>query len=135
VSPAPQERRLLPITLAYLPIAAAGSVASFLYNVGATPDGRPSDVFLRGTPLAPPLFLPVLLVIGSWLARKDGWLGIAGMAFAGLVGLAFIGGSTFNLPNDLEAARAAGSPTVPVWCSPRSISRWALLWSQSAHSD
>jgi hypothetical protein len=30
---------------------------------------------------------------------------------AGVVGVAFMLGSTVNLPNDLSAARAAGSPT------------------------
>ena len=109
------ERRLLPIALAYLPLPAAGAVASFIYNVGASPEGGPSDVFLRGSPLTPPLFLPVLLVGAGLLARTQGVFRGIGTAFAGLVGLAFLGGSTFNLPNDLEAARAAGSPLLASW--------------------
>jgi hypothetical protein len=103
-------RRLLPIALAYLPVVATGAVLTLAYDVGASPEGDASDLPLRGSPLAPPLFLPVLLTAGAVLARRRGRAGAAGAAFAGLVGVAFVLGSTLNLPNDLEAARAAGSP-------------------------
>jgi len=58
--------RLLRLVVAYLPIAAGGAVLSFVYDVGAHPGGDPAeDIFLRGTPLVPPLFLPAGLVAGS----------------------------------------------------------------------
>ena len=37
-------------------------------------------------------------------------MGILGASDAGLIGIAFFGG-IFNMPNELDAARAAGSPT------------------------
>jgi hypothetical protein len=64
---------------------------------------------LRGTALTPPLFLPALLVAGAAAARRDGSGGRAGAGIVALVGSAFLAGSTLNLPNDLAAARAAGS--------------------------
>jgi hypothetical protein len=65
---------------------------------------------LRGTALTPPLFLPALLVAGSLAARRDGAAGRAGAGVVAAAGSAFVAGSTANLPNDLAAARAAGSP-------------------------
>jgi hypothetical protein len=105
------ERRLLPIALAYLPIVVLGAVLSFVYQVGAEPGGSPErDLVLRGTALAPPLFLPIALVAGAALALKQGGTGMAAKALVLGVGLAFLAGSTLNLPNDLMAAEAAGSP-------------------------
>lgn len=66
---------------------------------------------LRGTALTPPLFLPVALVAAATAARSDGPVGRAGAGVVSLVGAAFLAGSTGNLPNDLAAARAAGTPT------------------------
>ena len=43
-------RRLLPIVLAYLPLPIIGAVLSFVWNVGASPEGAPADVFLLGRP-------------------------------------------------------------------------------------
>jgi hypothetical protein len=87
-------------------------VLSFVYDVGAEPGGDPADdLAFRGTGLAAPLFLPVVLVAAAVLARARTWLGAIGSAIVGLVGVAFSLGGIFNLPNDLDAARAAGSPT------------------------
>jgi hypothetical protein len=105
------ERRLLPIALAYLLIVVIGAVLSFAYNVGAEPGGSPArDMPLKGTGLAPPLFLPLALLVGAALARRQGITGLVGKVLVLGVGLAFVAGSTFNLPNDLRAAEAAGSP-------------------------
>lgn len=53
--------------------------------------------------------MPVALLGAGYLAVKRGPAGLVATAVMGLVGLGFIGGTTFNLPNDLDAARAAGS--------------------------
>jgi hypothetical protein len=106
----PGTRRLLPIVLAYLPLPVVGAVLSARWGVGASPAGGPRDMVLRGTALTPPLFLPVVLLAGAAAARSDGGAGRAGAALVSLVGLAFLGGSTANLPNDLAAAEAAGTP-------------------------
>lgn len=106
----PSERQLLPIVLAYLPVPAAGAILSAAWNVGASPDGGAGDMFLRGTALTPPLFLPVLLVGAAAAARRGGGAGRAGAAVVSLVGTAFLGGATLNLPNDFAAADAAGTP-------------------------
>jgi hypothetical protein len=87
-------------------------VLSFVYDVGAEPGGDPADdLAFRGTGLAAPLFLPVVLVAAAVLARARTWFGAIGSAIIGLVGVAFFLGGIFNLPNDLDAARGAGSPT------------------------
>jgi hypothetical protein len=104
-------RHLLPIAVAYLPVPLAGAVLSARWGVGASPEGGPRDMFLRGTALTPPLFLPATLLLAAVAARSDGRPGRAGATVAALVGAAFLAGSTANLPNDLAAARAAGSPT------------------------
>lgn len=109
-TPTPTPRRLLPIVLAYLPVPLAGAALSAAWNVGASPGGDSGDMFLRGTALTPPLFLPVALVAGAAAARRGGRAGRAGAGIVTLVGAAFLAGSTANLPNDLAAARAAGSP-------------------------
>ena len=44
-------RNLLPIVLAYLPVPIAGAVLSARWGVGATPEGGPGDMVLRGTAL------------------------------------------------------------------------------------
>ena len=67
-------------------------------------------MFLRGTALTPPLFLPVVLLAGAALAREPGAAGRVGAGVATLVGVAFLAGSTANLPNDFAAADAAGTP-------------------------
>jgi hypothetical protein len=67
-------------------------------------------MFLRGTALTPPLFLPVLLVAGAAAARRGGGTARVGAGLVSLVSVAFLGGSTANLPNDFAAARAAGTP-------------------------
>lgn len=104
------ERRLLPIVLVYLPVPIIGALLSAAWNVGASPEGGAGDMFLRGTALTPPLFLPAILVAAAWAARRNGGIARVGAGFSALVGLAFLGGSTFNLPNDFKAAEAAGSP-------------------------
>src|SRR5262245_29796616 len=108
--PSPDPRRLLPIVTAYLPVPVAGAVLSARMHVGASPEGGPGDMVLRGTALTPPLFLPVALLAGAAAARSGGTTGRAGAGLVSLVGLAFLGGSTANLPNDIAAAEAAGSP-------------------------
>jgi hypothetical protein len=108
--PAPSRRRLLPLVLAYLPVPIVGAGLSVAWNVGASPGGRWTDMFLRGTALTPPLFLPAVLVAGSAMARRDGAVGRAGAGATSLVATAFLAGSTANLPNDIAAARAAGTP-------------------------
>jgi hypothetical protein len=50
------------------------------------------------------------LVTGAVAARRDGRAGRIGAGVVSLVGAAFLGGSTANLPNDFAAAEAAGSP-------------------------
>lgn len=101
---------LLPLSVAYLPVLAVGVILSYRYQVGADPGGGPGDVFLMGTPYAPPLFLPAALLGGAAAARREGKVGGIGSALAGLVGVAFLLGTTVNLPNDFEAARAANAP-------------------------
>lgn len=108
--PTSSPHRLLPIVLAYLPLPIAGAILSAVWDVGASPEGGAEDMFLRGTALTPPLFLPVVLLAGAALAPRDGAAGRAGAALVTLVGTAFLGGSTANLPNDFAAARAAGTP-------------------------
>ena len=108
--PTPSSRRLLPIVLAYLPVPIVGAILSAAWNVGASPEGGASDMFLRGTALTPPLFLPAILVVGAVAARRPGRVGRIGAGAAAIVGPAFLAGSTLNLPNDFAAARAAGSP-------------------------
>jgi hypothetical protein len=105
------ERRLLGLAIAYAPLAAGSAWLSLRYGVGARPGGEPGrDLALRGTGLAPPLFLPVALVGAAALARRQDRVGAGALVVTGLVGLAFTAGSTLNLPNDIAAARAAGSP-------------------------
>lgn len=67
-------------------------------------------MFLLGTALTPPLFLPAILVAAAHAARRDGLTGRIGAGFASLVALAFFAGSTANLANDFAAADAAGTP-------------------------
>lgn len=110
--PSPSAGRLLPVVLAYLPVPTIGAVLSAAWNVGASPQGGAGDMFLRGTALTPPLFLPALLVAGALAARREGRGGRIGAGVVSLVGAAFLGGSTANLPNDFAAAEAAGSPLV-----------------------
>jgi hypothetical protein len=103
-------RNLLPIVVAYLPVPIAGAVLSARWGVGASPEGGPGDMVLRGTALTPPLFLPVLLVAGAAAARREGAAGRAGAGVVSLVGAAFMAGSTANLPNDFAVAKSAGTP-------------------------
>lgn len=105
------ERRLLRLALGYVPLAAGGALLSLRHGVGALPGGRPEqDLVLRGTGLAPPLFLPVALVAAAAASRRRDRIGVAATAVAGAVGVAFSAGSTLNLRNDIAAARAAGTP-------------------------
>ena len=108
--PMPTPRNLLPIVVAYLPIPIVGAVLSARWNVGASPTGAPSDMFLRGTALTPPLFLPVVLLAGSVAARGEGTTARVGAGAVTLVAAAFLAGSTANLPNDFAAAESAGTP-------------------------
>jgi len=108
--PRSSPRNLLPIVVAYLPVPIAGALLSAAWNVGATPEGSPSDMYLRGTALTPPLFLPVVLLGGAALAREAGAPGRVGAGMVTLVGVAFLAGSTLNLPNDLAAAKSARTP-------------------------
>ncbi len=103
-------RNLLPIVIAYLPIPIVGAALSARWRVGASPDGGPGDMFLRGTALTPPLFLPAALLIASSSARAPGRRGRVGAAVVSAVATAFLAGSTANLPNDFKAADAAGTP-------------------------
>ena len=103
-------RKLLPIVAAYLPVPIVGAALSARWDVGATPEGGADDMFLRGTALTPPLFLPVILLAGAALARQPGHRGRVGAGLVTAVGVAFLAGSTANLPNDLAAAESAGTP-------------------------
>ncbi len=51
-----------------------------------------------------------MLLAGAALARRPGTAGRVGAGIATLVGVAFLGGSTANLPNDFAAAELAGTP-------------------------
>jgi len=108
--PVPSPRNLLPISLAYLPVPIAGAVLSARWKVGASPEGGPRDMFLRGTALTPPLFLPAILVAAAALAPRDATAGRVGAGVVSAVATAFLAGSTANLPNDFKAADAAGTP-------------------------
>jgi hypothetical protein len=108
--PKSSPRNLLPIVAAYLPVAVGGAVLSVLWDVGASPEGGAGDMFLRGTALTPPLFLPVVLCVAAAAARTTGTRGRVGAGFVTLVAVAFMAGSTANLPNDIAAARSAGTP-------------------------
>jgi hypothetical protein len=111
----PYEEKLKKIVPAYMPVAVVGAIATFAFDVGAHPGSSArDDIVFRGSPLVPPLFLPVALLAAGPLAARRGPVGVAATAAMGLVGLSFIGGTTYNLPNDLDAARDAGSP---VWAS------------------
>lgn len=103
-------RNLLPIVAMYLPVPLVGAALSARWGVGASPAGGPADMFLRGTALTPPLFLPLLLLGGAAAAREPGTTGRTGAGVVSLVAVAFLAGSTANLPNDFEAAEAAGTP-------------------------
>ena len=103
-------RNLLPIVLAYLPVPIVGAALSAAWDVGASPEGSSGDMFLRGTALTPPLFLPAVLLAGAALAPRPGRSGRAGAGAVSLVGVAFLAGSTANLPNGFAAAEAAGTP-------------------------
>ena len=105
------ERRVQRLATFYAPLAAGGAWLSLRYGVAAHAGGDPArDLALRGTGLAPPLFLPAVLLAAAVLARRRDRVGIAATVAAGLVGLALTAGSTLNLPADLAAARDAGSP-------------------------
>jgi hypothetical protein len=108
--PVSSERRLLPIVLVYLPVPIIGAVLSAIWDVGASPEGGAGDMFLSGTALTPPLFLPAILVAAAFAARRGGIAGRIGAGFSALVGTAFLAGSTLNLPNDFAAAESAGTP-------------------------
>jgi hypothetical protein len=108
--PSPSEHRLLPIVLAYLPVPIAGAILSAVWDVGASPEGGAGDMFLRGTALTPPSFLPAMLVVAAAAARRDGQTGRIGAGVVSLVSTAFLAGSTLNLPNDFAAAKSAGTP-------------------------
>jgi hypothetical protein len=108
--PTSSPRNLLPIVAAYLPVPIAGAVLSALWDVGASPEGGAGDMFLRGTALTPPLFLPVVLLASAAAARHAGRRGRVGAGLVSLVAIAFLGGSTANLPNDFAAAESAGTP-------------------------
>jgi hypothetical protein len=108
--PRSSPRNLLPIVAAYLPVPIAGALLSAAWKVGATPEGSANDMYLRGTALTPPLFLPVLLLAGAALARQPGAPGRVGAGMVTLVGVAFLAGSTLNIPNDLAAAKSARTP-------------------------
>jgi hypothetical protein len=108
--PTSNARALLPIVLAYLPVPVIGALLSAAWDVGASPEGGPEDMVLRGTALTPPLFLPAALVVAAAAAAGDGRAGRVGAGVASAVGAAFVAGSTANLPNDFRAAKAAGSP-------------------------
>ena len=103
-------RILLPLVVAYLPVPIAGAVLSARWKVGASPEGGPRDMVLRGTALTPPLFLPVLLLGAAAVTPREGAIGRVGSGVVSLVGTAFLAGSTANLPNDFKAADAAGTP-------------------------
>lgn len=105
------EARLRRLAAAYVPVVGAGIWLSLHNGVGARPGGDPArDLAFKGTALAPPLFLPAALLGATMLVPRRDAVGTTATALAGLVGLAFTAGSTINLPNDLDAARAAGSP-------------------------
>lgn len=108
--PGSSPRNLLPIVAAYLPVPIVGAALSAIWDVGATPEGGAGDMFLRGTALTPPLFLPVVLLNGAALARQPGGRGRFGAGLVSLVAVAFLAGSTANLRNDLAAAESAGTP-------------------------
>jgi hypothetical protein len=102
-------RNLLPLVVTYLPVPIVGAVLSARWKVGASADGGPGDMVLRGTALTPPLFLPALLLGAAAIAPRDGPVGRVGAGVVSLVGAAFLAGSTANLPNDFKAADAAGT--------------------------
>jgi hypothetical protein len=108
--PRSSPRNLLPIVAAYLPVPIVGAALSAIRDVGATPEGDAGDMFLRGTALTPPLFLPVVLLAGAALARQPRAGGRVGAGLVTVVAVAFAAGSTANLPNDLAAAESAGTP-------------------------
>ena len=108
--PTSSPRNLLPIVAAYLPVAIGGAALSVLWDVGASPEGGAGDMLLRGTALTPPLFLPVVLSVAAAAARSEGRRGRVGAGLVTVVAVAFMAGSTANLPNDVAAARAAGTP-------------------------
>ena len=107
--PISSPRNLLPLVLAYLPVPIIGAILSARWRVGASPDGGPRDMVLRGTALTPPLFLPVILTGAAALAPRDATVGRVGAGVVSAVAAAFLAGSTANLPNDFKAADAAGT--------------------------
>jgi hypothetical protein len=68
----PYEGRLKRIVLAYMPVAMGGAVATFAYDVGAHPGSSArDDIVFRGSPLVPPLFMPIALLGASYPAAKN----------------------------------------------------------------
>ena len=108
--PVSSPRHLLPIVAAYLPVPVIGAVLSAAWDVGASPEGGPSDMVLRGTALTPPLFLPVVLLGAAAAAPSEGRRGRIAAGLVSAVACAFLAGSTANLPNDFKAADAARTP-------------------------
>jgi hypothetical protein len=108
--PTSSPRNLLPIVAAYLPVLIVGAALSVGWDVGASPEGGASDMFLSGTAFTPPLFLPVALAVAAAAARSEGTRGRVGAGIASLVAVAFLAGSTANLPNDFAAAGATETP-------------------------
>ena len=51
-----------------------------------------------------------MLAVAAAAARIEGTRGRVGAGIAALVAITFLAGSTANLPNDLAAADAAGTP-------------------------
>lgn len=119
------EERLLRLAGLYAPLAAGGAWLSLRQGVGASPGGDPArDLAFRGTGLAPPLFLPVALLGAAALSRDRGRIGAVATGLVGAVGLALTAGSTLNLPNDVAAARDAGSPVA--WTVGFASFHWAF---------
>jgi len=93
----------------------ADAVATFAYDVGAHPDSSArDDIVFRGSPLVPPLFMPVTLLGAGYLAAKRGPVGVVATAVMGLVGLGFIGGTT-STSRTISTRRA--TPVHRIWAS------------------
>lgn len=114
-------RRLVVPAGILVALCLVGLPLTYAFDVGATPEGNASDVWARGSAVAPPMFLPVVLIVGVVLAHRGGVAGRVGLVLAGLVGVAVTLGGSLNLPADLDAARAADSPEwltialAPMW--------------------
>ena len=99
-----RRRRMPALAVTCAAYMLASAAVSLHYEPGVV------HLVLQGSPIAPPMFIPVVLLVAAALASVGGRRRIGGLVLALDVGVAILLGSTFNLRNDLHEARAHGIP-------------------------